>query len=169
MKMTMTGDKELKELTRKLKTMGENKAVLGFKNAYSRGLTILARAYRQGSPEDFERKSGRAKRKETHRPMKRSVFRRSRFKNTKRKTASAKVGFNVGQKKKSGRRAFHAHLPMMGTKNRWTKSGNFTGRVQRTVRQAQTRMRSSINPATRQALNEIDSILLDHIRKEFQS
>jgi len=91
-----------------------------------KGTTVLRKAYRDAAPNGPKKDPTKYP---NHRKMRKSVRQKVR-RPQKRKNALAKVGFNVGTSGKGDkRRAYHAHLPVVGTKLRYHKSGKFVGRV----------------------------------------
>lgn len=99
----------------------------------SKGATIVRRAYVKAAPNGPPKDS---KNYPNHKKMRKSARRKIR-RPQKRKNAVAKVGYNVGIKGRSDpRRAYHAHLPSVGTvqRTRWRTSGMPTGRVRRNHR-----------------------------------
>lgn len=131
----------LAEFGRLVSTLQQEPNKKAGRRAISAGVNILAKTYRTNAPVD---RSG-VKKKSTHVPMKRAVGRKFR-RGSSRRAPVGKVGYNVN--KKGGRRAFHAHLPLLGTAVRTTRSGRNRGRVT-----ANPKVGNAINAAVPRAIH----------------
>jgi len=96
------------------------------------GATTLAKVYRQHAPVSRATRRNRAAFRQDgialdRTPMKQAVGTRVRRGSGKRRGPQFKVGFNVN--KRGRKRAPHAHLVLLGTSVRTTKTGQNRGRM----------------------------------------
>lgn len=120
------GLEELSATLVRMWTFNDSKAMTkAVTRSISKGVTIVRRAYVEAAPNGPPKNSKSYPR---HLKMKKAVRRRVR-RPQKRKPADAKVGFNVNIKKNAPKRAYHAHLPSLGTVQRWKHVRDKSGKV----------------------------------------
>ena len=122
----LTGDKKLDKKLGRLARRGANRVA---RRGLGKALTVLARAMRAEAP---------------NKTMKASIGKRNK-KNRRKGIHEAKVGPNVGNKGKGEKRTPHAHLFILGTKERFTKTGASRGAMPQNdfVRRAAEKSRES--------------------------
>jgi len=155
----------LDQLQKKMQQMLRNGGKHSRK-AVTMAVTPIAKAYRTAAPNPNRKREASRKR---GRPMKRAVFKKT-LKGNRKRESLAKAGFNVAKKRRDDRRAYHAHLPLLGTKNRQTKSGQFRGRVTFARGSAlRHRIRASVSAGLVQARRIVNTELSRSVRDEWES
>lgn len=109
--ISITGDKRIIRSLNRLSNRGIRAAD---RKAVGQGLTVIAKAIKAEVPSHMK-------------SVRKAIGKR--FKKSKKTgLREAKVGMGVGKKK--SKIAPHAHLIILGTQDRYTKAGRYTGRIE---------------------------------------
>ena len=93
---------------------------------------------------------------------------KSRVKAKRGRYVAVKAGYNVGIKK-GGKRAYHAHLAILGTKDRYHKTGKYVGRVDVTAALLRQKIGSFSDQAAQKAIAKIEDKIFSEAIKEWTS
>jgi hypothetical protein len=93
---------------------------------------------------------------------------KSRVKAKRGRYVAVKAGYNVGVKK-GGKRAYHAHLAILGTKDRYHKTGKYVGKVDVTAALLRQKIGSFSDQAAQKAIARIEDKIFSESIKEWTS
>ena len=159
---SITIDANIDELFTTLTQLVESADPIAHK-AVSKAITPISGAFRKAMPTPNPKRQARRKNGVA---MKRAVKRKVR-KARGNKPAQAKTGFNVGLRRGDNRRAYHAHLAVLGTRERMRKNGMRTGRVGPTAVALRSRIRSSLGAAVPKAWAAAEKEIANQLEKAF--